>query len=370
MADKLIIAAAGSGKTTHLVNEALKQQAGKVLITTYTQANEAEIRSKIVEINGFIPEYIVVQTWFSFLLKHGVRPYQGALFKKRISGFLLVNGKSGIRGVNAQGKNIYYGENTDFERYYFSPSLKIYTDKIAKFVIRSNEVSNGAVIDRLTKIYTHIFVDEVQDISGFDLDFLKLLLSSKSKVLLVGDPRQGTYSTNDSARNKQFRKVETVKYFFQDKTINLETDDTSLLTNYRCQKDICIFSNKFFPDFPAARSGNSVVTGHDGVFLLRSSDVEKYLKDYNPVQLRDSIRTRVHPEYHVMNFGESKGLSFDRVVVYPTTPFLNWLKKPSNELAPTSKARFYVAVTRARSSVAIVVDDSYSVDEIPTYIPH
>ena len=42
--NRLLIAAAGSGKTTFLVDEALKQKGGKILITTYTQANEEEIR--------------------------------------------------------------------------------------------------------------------------------------------------------------------------------------------------------------------------------------------------------------------------------------------------------------------------------------
>ena len=47
--NRLLIAAAGSGKTTFLVDEALKQKEGKILITTYTQANEEEIRKKIIE---------------------------------------------------------------------------------------------------------------------------------------------------------------------------------------------------------------------------------------------------------------------------------------------------------------------------------
>ena len=46
--NKLIVAAAGAGKTTFLVNEALKIKDERVLITTYTQANEAEIRKKII----------------------------------------------------------------------------------------------------------------------------------------------------------------------------------------------------------------------------------------------------------------------------------------------------------------------------------
>ena len=82
--NKLIIAAAGSGKTTYLIDEAIKNRDKKVLITTYTQANEAEIKKKIIEKINYIPENITVQTWFSFLLKHGVRPYQGIIFDKRI----------------------------------------------------------------------------------------------------------------------------------------------------------------------------------------------------------------------------------------------------------------------------------------------
>ena len=51
MSNKLIVAAAGSGKTTHLVREALKIYDQKVLITTYTEANEREITKKFFELN-------------------------------------------------------------------------------------------------------------------------------------------------------------------------------------------------------------------------------------------------------------------------------------------------------------------------------
>jgi len=63
--NKLIIAAAGSGKTTHLVNEALKIKDKKVLITTYTQANEAEIKKKIIEIDVF-PKTLPFKLGFRF----------------------------------------------------------------------------------------------------------------------------------------------------------------------------------------------------------------------------------------------------------------------------------------------------------------
>ena len=106
--NKLIIAAAGSGKTTYLIDEAIKYREKKVLITTYTQANEAEIKKKIIEKINYIPENITVQTWFSFLLKHGVRPYQGIIFDKRINGLILVNNKSALYIKKSDTEKVVY----------------------------------------------------------------------------------------------------------------------------------------------------------------------------------------------------------------------------------------------------------------------
>lgn len=367
--NKLIVAAAGAGKTTFLVNEALKIKDERVLITTYTQANEFEIRKKIIEINRCIPPNVIVQTWFSFLLQHGVRPFQGGLFEKEIIGLILVNSQSGlkayrfpcseckknkiVKSCNKCSGPIYYSEDKDFERHYFSKDYKIYSDKISKFVFRCNKNSSGSVIERLCKIYPHIFIDEVQDLAGYDLELLKLLFKANSNTLLVGDPRQGTYSTNSSAKNKQFKKAAII-YFFDDDTLGIETDTVSLVKNYRCNEAICTLSNKLFANLPPTTSGNTDTTIHDGVFLVRPNDVNEYLKTYSPVQLRENIKTEINENFRVMNFGESKGLSFERVLIYPTNPILKWLADNNSELAPTSRSKFYVALTRARYSVGII----------------
>lgn len=364
--NKLIIASAGSGKTTFLVEQALKQKEGKVLITTYTQANEAEIKKKIIEKNKCIPENITVQTWFSFLLKHGVRPYQGVIFEKKIKGLILVNSQSGLKTITKYGVPIYFGEDKEFEQHYFSKELKIYSDKLSKFVFRCNEKSEGSVIDRISRIYSHIFIDEVQDLAGYDLELLKLFFDCKSTILLVGDPRQATYSTNSAPKNKQFKKANVV-YFFQDETIKIETDQSSLLTNYRCNKAICDLSNKVFLNFEPTTSGNNVITEHDGVFFIKEKDIDDYLQKYQPIQLRDSRRKVVNENYAVMNFGESKGLSFDRVIIYPTKPFLDWLKDYDTELPETSRSKLYVALTRARYSIAIVNNKEKINEDISHY---
>jgi DNA helicase-2/ATP-dependent DNA helicase PcrA len=127
--NRLIIAAAGSGKTTLLVREALKNSKESILITTFTQANEEEIRKKFVELNGFVPENVHIQTWFSFLLKHGVRPYQGCLFEDEVRGLLLVNKQSAE-----------YSKESDVQKHYFTGKNHIYSDKISKFVVKCTPV--------------------------------------------------------------------------------------------------------------------------------------------------------------------------------------------------------------------------------------
>lgn len=362
--NKLIVAAAGSGKTTFLVNEALRRKEGKILLTTFTQANEAEIIKKIIEINKCIPENMTVQTWFSFLLQHGVRPYQGSLFEKGIKGLVLASGQSGVK-YYSKGTPVYFGEEKEFEKHYFTDNLKIYSDKLPKFVCRCNEKTNGEVIDRLSRIYSHIFIDEVQDLSGYDLELLKLLFKCKIVTLLVGDPRQGTYSTSNSSKNKKFSKSRIV-HFFEDTSIDIEADSDSLTINHRCTPEICTLSNRLFPGYKEATSDNNERTGHDGVFLVKTGDVADYLETYKPMQLRDSIKTVTNKNHRAMNFGESKGLAFDRVLIYPTQPFVNWLIDYKSDLAPTSRSKFYVAITRARYSVGIIYDYGNHTDILGT----
>lgn len=350
---KLLIAGAGSGKTTYLVKEALKNKKASVLITTFTQANEAEIRRKFIIENGCIPSNVHVQTWFSFLLQHGVRPYQGYKYNRKIEGLFLVSGQSAFGIAEA---------NTDI--HYFTKDRKIYSDKVAKFAIKCNEQDGNPVMSRLSRIYTDIYVDEVQDLAGYDLEFLKLLLDSKSNLLLVGDPRQATYSTNDSPKNKQYKKTAIVN-FFSDKSINIETDNTSLNTNYRSNKDICDLSNKLYPDFKPVDSENSITDKHLGLYVLKLEQVGQYLDRFNAMQLRDSSKFKnIDQRYTVTTFGKSKGLEFDRVVIYPTKPIVDWLMDKSTDLAPTSKAKLYVAITRARKSVAFVSDSEIKLTSV------
>lgn len=78
--------------------------------------------------------------------------------------------------------------------------------------------------------------------------------------------------------------------------------------------------------------------------------------EFKPVQLRDKRTVKVNDKYEVINMGESKGLTYDRVLIYPTGTMKNWIKNHSKNLKPKTRSQFYVAITRAKYSVGIVFD--------------
>lgn len=358
MKSKLVIAGAGSGKTTWLIKQALKNKAEKILITTFTEANEKVIIDKFYEINSCIPRNVTIMTWFTFLLKHGVRPYQSALYSGEISGLLLVNKKSGLRYENRQGKPVYYGEK-DGDDFYFSPEKKIYSDKISKFVVTANKTKNGMIINRIRRIFPSIFIDEVQDLAGYDLEIMRLLHKEGVKLLMVGDPRQVTYYTHEELKNKKYTEGK-IREYVADHCKGLKIDVKTLRKSFRNNPQICDYANTVYPEMPKCLSHGKEPTEHDGIFLVSPHLVEKYIELYHPVLLRDKRTVKVSNSASVYNFGDSKGKTFQRVLIYPTKPMKDWIINHESKLQPKSRARLYVAITRAEFSVAFVDD---SIDE-------
>lgn len=369
MKNELLIASAGAGKTTLLVREALSCSE-TVLITTFTEENEREIRKKFVKLNnGVIPSNVTIQTWFSFLIEHGAKPYQGKLTNKKIDGLLLVNEKSGLKfqSKSPRSHSVYYKES-EIDKYYFTNDYQIYSDKLSKFVIRCNERSHGYVIERISALFQHIFIDEVQDLAGYDLEIIKLLLQTDSVIKMVGDPRQVTYHTHFASKYKKYSEGK-IQYFLKNECKNIECniDLETLKKSWRNNQIICDFANMIFPEYSKCSSLQTKTTEHDGVFLVKEKDIEQYLREYCPIQLRYSIKKEVNINYETKNFGESKGATYDRVLIYPTRPILDWILNDKEFGSFKSRCKFYVAVTRAKYSAAIVCKNSTKTDRLPIY---
>lgn len=357
-ANKLFIAAAGSGKTTHIIKEVMSDLSSKVLITTFTQANEQSIRRKLADANkGCIPPNVTVQTWFSFLIEHGVKPYQ--YWDERVMGMELVSTASGFRYMNKKFP-VYWGED-DFYKYYFNSRMDIYSDKLSKLVYRCNEESGGYVIKRLEKIFSHIYIDEVQDMAGWDLELIGLFMQSSLNLTMVGDPRQTVYLTHHDKKYQKYTNGK-IKDFIQTecKKLTIDIDETTLGASHRNSPEICALSSKLFPDLPECKSQLSLKDDHMGIFFVKKSDLDSYFCRYNPMQLRYSSLTTPIANAAVMNFGEAKGLDFSHIVIYPTKDMLKWLCTGNCQLEESTRAKLYVALTRAFFSVGIVVQDNFN----------
>lgn len=357
--NELIIASAGSGKTYKLVKEAVEFKGGKVLITTFTLANVAEITRIFYSEYHSIPDHVTISPWFTLLLEHFIRPFQGVFTSERVRGIQLVNKKSGFKCIGRGNWPVFWKE--DEKQHYFDSSQSIYSDKASKFAIKVNVKTNGRVISRLSNIYKAIFIDEVQDLAGYDLEIVKELFSSDMTVLLVGDPRQATYNTH---HEKKYLRYEggNIRSFLECecKSVEFSINEHELVNSRRCNQQICTLANQLYPEYPAAGSENQTITGHDGIFYVEKADIEEYMKEYNPIQLRYNQRTQTLSGYEALNLGVSKGSSFDRVMIYPTEDFLKWMFDNTYKLAPETRAKYYVGITRGRYSTAIVIDTKNS----------
>ena len=335
---RAIIAAAGSGKTETVIEEALALEGARVAIVTYTNENQRQIAARLERKLGYLPAHISVLGWFSFLIGHGVRPYQS----------YLTGETDVVRALNFVGKSSMYMPKSN-NAYYIDSNRDLYRDKLADLACKLDEDSGGKVVNRLAAVYSHIYVDEFQDLVGYDLDFLDRLMRSSITLTLVGDPRQHTFSTNNNARNKKYKGAGMVKWVEERKALcRLEPRQES----FRCSQEICDFADAIFPDLPPTISRCDPSVEHRGVSIIAKRDVAAYVERWSPTILRHDKNTRTLG-YGGINIGVSKGSTYDRVLIFPPKTMLKYVKD-RNLAALKSKDRLYVAVTRARYSATFV----------------
>lgn len=345
--NSIIIAGAGSRKTQHLIEAAtaIAEDGERCLIAAYTVENQQQVASRIASDSGFVPELITVSGWLSFLINDGAKPYQRS----------ITGGPFAIRGLNFEGEPRRGTSKTlnsgDFNpNYYLDRQGSMYGRNISDFVCRVNELTDGRVIRRLEYLYDHILIDEAQDLAGWDYDVLELLLAADLDVTLVADPRQRVYSTNRGARRRNLKFLEWVEEHSNDCTLEERT------INYRSNQEICDFADSLFPEMSGSTSASTAISDHTGVITIGRSEVHAYHQEHSPQVLRHS-RASNTDGLLAMNFGNSKGSEFDHVLIYPTQPIRQFLQhQDADQLADGTRAKLYVAVTRARHSVAFVVD--------------
>ena len=367
MTKKLLIASAGAGKTHRIAEECcqLADDNNRVLVVTYTENNQKEIMSKYKSMGIANPSNIIVKGWYTFLLEDLIRPYQAAIFSKRIDAINFNSYNPHLRnGRTIPGTAEKIGQQFNPKHFLTACKTKAHTEFLSKLATRVCAVNNKKPITRLESIYQHIFIDEVQDLAGWDFDVLKALARIDTPITCVGDFRQTIYSTTSNPKQPSSNQQKL------DAFTRLKFEIENMAVSRRCIQTICDFADTihqgggYVPTQSLAGDIPGKFQAHQGVFIVPKSRLQEYLETYSPVVLRSSVVSAKElnaTQIKKVNFGVSKGLGFDRTLVIPTQKILNFICGNQNAFndGGTDKAKnnFYVACTRSRYSLAFLVED-------------
>lgn len=348
--NKLIHACAGSGKTQHIIDHCVNDEPDlRRIIITYTVSAQEDIKNRLQKASQLNMISFEIFGWYSFLIKHIIRPYLPLVFPEiRITGFIFDSSAE-------IAEKLRYKKKENPERY-FTKNGMLYRENIEDLALMVMERAACYVEKRLCRIYDEIIIDEVQDISGSTgLKIIEYILREEEiKCLLVGDIRQSLIDTNRAKKKSSEEFIETYRNFESEGIIQIEEK----VETYRFNKSIANFSDNIFSDslnFSKTRSLMSKETEHDGIFLVAEEDILDYISLFKPKVLRHSKKS--WPSYSfldVENFGVSKGREFDRVMILSTKAIQDFCLE-NEQLTGKNANAFYVAVTRARYSVAIAV---------------
>lgn len=377
---RLVLASAGAGKSRLVVGEAIeKSKAGSsVLLLTYTENNQKELLNKICLENGYKNANITIKGWFTFLLEDMIRPYQRCIFPERIEGvnFNSKNPHKTNNGKNIPGTAERINGEYNPVHYLKRGSNKVHTINIAKLASRVIKETKRKPILRLLKIFDAIYIDEVQDLVGYDFEIIKAITKSTcGDLVCVGDFRQTVYATSIASKSPK-NNAEKFKAF---KDVGFQDEHLSI--SWRCVQPICDFPDLVHAEeehyLPTSSKVNEIpdkFSDHVGVFAVHSNDLSAYISKFNPVILRLNRSTQIElcKDRSSFNFGEAKGLGFDRVLVISTEKQRNFISGDftvfNNDKTEKARNTFYVAITRARYSIAFVYDGMETCNQVEKWI--
>ena len=330
MDKKLILAVAGSGKTTKIISSlSLEKQS---LIVTYTKNNAENLRLGIINKFGYFPKNISLMTYFAFVHSFCYSPFLKDRYRTT---------------------GIYYGRNNNRyarnEKRYITQERRLYSNRIAKFIAENKIIDS--VVSRIERYFDDFFIDEIQDFAGHDFDLLsQISIKLECPVLYVGDYFQHTYDTSrdDNVNRNLHSNFPLFKRRFID--MGLEIDEQTLSHSYRCCPEVCEFvSVNLGIDIKSHRSHNASVNYVDDPKI-----VTEIVKDDSIVKLF----YQKHYEYkcYSRNWGDCKGENGYRniCVMLNNSTLKKYKSNNLHDLPERTRNKLYVALTRANESIILV----------------
>lgn len=331
MDKKLILAVAGSGKTTKIINSI--NEFDEALLITYTNNNAKQLMNRLMDRFGYLPSNIAIYTYFSFLYSFCFKPLREM---------------ENVQGIDYYNKAPKYVKQSD-PNYYINPNTrKMYYYRLSKYCKKEllDEIKQ-----RIEKYFEYLYIDEVQDLAGNDFNFIiNLVKCLNIDVLMVGDFYQYTYSTsNDGNVNKNLHNGfdKYVEIFINNK-INIDLN--ALSKSCRCTKIIC--------DYVKDNLGINIESNKSDITsiyeIVNENKLDEVLGNDNIVKLfyKDSNKYKLKAD----NWGNVKGITYenDICVVLNKETYSKYKNNRLIELSQLTKNKLYVALTRTTKNVYLV----------------
>ena len=332
MDKRIILAVAGSGKTRHIIESLdLKRRS---LIVTYTNNNFYNIKSRIIQKFGYLPDNIYLFSYFSFLYSFCFKPF-------------LLN-KTGAKGIRFDPCANKFARG---DRRYIDKSNRVYSNRLSKLIIDKGEADS--VSARLSKYFDTVLFDEIQDFAGNDFNFLPHIVNAECDVLFVGDFYQHTFDTSRDGNTNASLHKQLDGYLKKARDMGLMVDADTLDSSYRCSPSVC----KFVEDNIGIAIGSNRGDDTEILALDDAAIIKKVFEDNDIVKL--FYQSRSTYSCFGSNWGESKGEDRynDVCVVLNKTTYKLYAENNLADLNPTTRNKLYVAITRARGRLFFVSEE-------------
>ena len=337
MGKQIVNAVAGSGKTTLIIKTCREIGfSSDIAIITYTIANQENLNKSIIEEFGFMPKNIHLFGYFEFLYRFCYLPYS-----------------------ERKNKGICF-EMPHFKNpSYYTGDGRIYSNKLAKYILQEP----SRYINRISKYFEYLFLDEIQDLTADDFDWMLSLVSTDIFVTGVGDFYQSTFASSIRGnKNKNlYSNYGAYKKRFEEK--GFDFDDTSLSKSYRCNNAVCSFIRTNL-NIEIYSTDDKESEDDETYFISNIEDIERIMND-------DSIKKLFYQKHYVYkcnsdNWGNSKGCTFSDVcVVLNNTTYTKFKKSELCDLAPATLSKFYVACSRTKGRLYFIeekcIPDCYKI---------
>lgn len=330
---KLILAVAGAGKTTQIV-ERLNADS-RALIITYTNLNVDNLYKMVNSKFGCIPNGVKVMEYYSFLYYFCFLPFGYLKWRPEGLNYLRINPK----------KRSY--SKTD-KRFYQDSGQRMYSNKLAE-LCRSKYICD--IKARLEKYFKYIFVDEVQDFAGYDFNFLLELSDYKGNFVMLGDFYQHTFDTSRSGSVNKNLYNDYGNYIERFEKHRILTDTKSLSRSKRCLPAVC--------EFVASNLGiamESALCKKAEVRELNDDEIANAMNDDGILKLFLQNNSKYVNVRCKDNWGNVKGITHngDVCVVLNKDTYNKFKKNDYSGINPLTRNKLYVACTRATGNLYFV----------------